>query len=164
MKKALIFILILLLVAVVVLYFAEFFSGTFTAEVDGEPFKGEAAYATFADGWLDVNAAERSSGEMRMIMLRLRCSSPGSFALNSDDVMADGGASYTFGKSKDQLTIFSTTRIYTGLVTISVFDADRERVSGTFEFSAVQISQNGNRIVKGKGTFTDVPVKNSLSN
>lgn len=162
MKKLIIIVLILVLVAAVAYYLSDVFSGTFTAAVDGAPFDGKAAYATFADGWLDINGADHSSGEIRMIILHLRCASPGSFTLNSDDVMADGGASYAFGKSKDRLTIFSTSRAYTGQATISALDRNAQTVSGSFEFNGVQVSQNGNRIVKITGSFADVPFKNSL--
>lgn len=168
MKKAvvIVIVLILVLVGIVAYYFSDILSATFTAEVDGVPLKPRAAYATFSDGWLNIMAADRISGEMRMIVLHLRCSSPGSITLNSDNPR-DGYATYSFGKSKDRLTIFSTTSINTGLVTITTLDTNAQRVSGTFEFNGAHVSithmpLNGNRIVKVTGSFADVPIKNSL--
>jgi len=159
MKKVSIIVLILILVGIVVYYFSDTKSYTFTADVDGVSFDAGAAYATYTAGWLDVNAAQRNSEGMKMISIHLYCSSTGSITLNSDDPELGGGASYAFGKTKDRLTIFGTSSSSTGRVTVSALDTNAEQVSGTFEYRAIQTFPAGSRVVKVTGSFEDIPIR-----
>jgi hypothetical protein len=158
-KKVAIIVLVLILVGIVVYYFSATESHAFTADIDGVSFESGASYSTYKDGWLEVVAAQRNSEGMKIISIRLHCSSTGSTTLNSDDPERDGGASYAYGKTKDRLTMFATTSSSTGRVTISALDTKDEQVSGTFEFRAIQVVPAGSRIVKVTGSFVDVPIR-----
>ena len=93
------------------------------------------------------------------IIREVYCSWAGSFALNSDNQVYGNGAAYGFGKTKESLTSFATNSNYTGRVTISNLDLNAKKVSGTFEYRAIQIKPAGSRIVKVTGSFKDLPIR-----
>jgi hypothetical protein len=158
MKKVSIIVLILILVGAVVYYFSNTKEYTFTGEVDGVSFDAAYAYATYTANAMEIDAAQRSSKGIEMITINIHCSSTGSFTLNSESLESGGIAEYSFGKTKKSLTVFATNSSSTGRVTISALDLNAKKVSGTFEYRAVEII-SGSRAVKVKGSFEDVPIK-----
>jgi hypothetical protein len=135
-------------------------SDMFTAEVDGISFDASRAYAKYASGWLDISAVDGipGEGEMKIIMFHLYCSWTGSFTLNSNSQEFGNGAAYSFGNKKSS-TIFTTNSSSIGKIKISALDLNAKKVSGTFEYRAIQYNPPGSRVVKVTGFFKDIPIR-----
>jgi hypothetical protein len=136
-------------------------SYTFAAEVDGIPVEGYKSFADYSNGLLSIYTLLKDPAKKGIIIF-VNASKPGVYLLNSEDVRGNHGQ-YHFG-DRDNLTNFLTTSQYTGKCEITTLDLSNKKVSGTFEFVAVQLTSSGygTRVVNiAKGTFEKIQIKES---
>jgi hypothetical protein len=140
----------------------------FSAEVDGYSVDAWAATATYANDQLHILAGLKESIGKKpgMIYIYVIASKPGEYSL-FDDQRYDGGnnAGYAFGDKSNRVN-FITNSQYTGKIKITELDVTNKKVSGTFEFTAVEISSGryGTRVARiTGGTFSDIPIKSELT-
>lgn len=167
MKPLTFFFLIIILVAGLI-YFFYFWKPYFSAEVDGFSVDAWGAAATYKNNQLHILAGLKESIGKKpgVIYIYVIASKLGEYSLY-DDHRYNGGnnAGYSYG-DKQNRTSFITTSQHTGKIKITELDTTNKKVSGTFEFNAVEVSSRGygTRIAQiTEGAFNNIPIKSEIT-
>ncbi len=136
-----------------------------SAKVDGDRLDALAAGAEYHKGRLHILGGLGPSMDA-MIYIYVKASGPGVYPLNSEEYAAGNYGGYTLNEKKSSSN-FLSNRESVGAVEITKFDTLSRRVSGNFEFDAVQIIPEemkfGTRVVHvTAGRFRDVPIRDTL--
>ena len=167
MKKYFIIILILILIVGLIYFFYDSGSYTFTAEVDGTPLEGLSSFAEYSGGMLSIFTILNDSGQKGIIIF-VKASETGNYLLSSGTGSIDGQENYGqyhYGDEGNRI-IFLSNGQYAGKCKIATLDLSNKKVSGTFEFEAIESIcaptgyAYGTRVVHiTNGKFKNVPIK-----
>jgi hypothetical protein len=167
LKKFSLIVLLLLLVSGLIYLFYGSNSYSFTAEVDGMPVKGLSSFADYSGGRLSIFTMLEDPGK-RGIIIFVNASEPGKYLLDSETGPADGKGNYGqyhFGE-KNNLIIFLSKGKPAGKCKITTLDLSNKKVSGKFEFEAVEFVHAptgyafSTKVVRiTNGVFENVPIK-----
>jgi hypothetical protein len=158
MKTLSTIILVIIFILAIIYFFYGNETFTFTAEVEGILVEAK-------------DAGVINSGDRLRILIKLKdpiqkiieidCPSrPGVYSLDSYKVNENRGG-YSIGITQDR-DMFVTNSHYTGRAEITKLDVSLKKVSGTFEYAAVQVFRDhfGTRVVHiTKGAFEDIPIR-----
>jgi hypothetical protein len=129
---------------------------TFEAEADGVPLKiYYGANANYTGGRLSINAVQFKPDTV-IIAIDLNVKGPGTYICDSDDPKTGNVGAY-FPKYHEA-AVFATTSRSPGTVKITEFDLEAEKISGSFQFNALQVQPPGTKVIDVRGTFEDLPV------
>ena len=167
MKKFFIIIFVLILIAGLIYFFYDNGSYTFTAEVDGTPLEGLSSFAEYSGGMLSIFTILNDSGQKGIIIF-VKASETGNYLLNSETGSVDGQGNYGqyhYGDEGNRI-IFLSNGQYAGKCKITTLDLSNKKVSGTFEFEAIESIHTptgyaySTRVVRiTNGKFKNVPIK-----
>ena len=151
-------ILVLIFIFALIYYFYGNETFTFTAEVEGIPVEAKDSGVINSGNRLRILIKLKDSVQK---IIEIDCpSKPGVYSLNSYNGNENRGI-YTIGNTQDR-DIFVTNNQYTGRAEITTLDVSQNKVSGTFEYVAVQVFRDhfGPRVVHiAKGAFEDIPIR-----
>jgi hypothetical protein len=150
MKTFFIIIFIVLILAAFAYLYNTIGGTNFKADIDGKAFRPNKMNAAYSSGRLHIFAVYIYK-DTTLMTIDLNASKEGTYALNEDNMETGNVGAYLTREVS-----FSTNSRYTGSVTITELDLDNKKVSGTFEFNAVQIYPPGSKVIK----FTDGELKN----
>jgi len=157
MKKFSIAVIVIIIVLALAYYFYN--SGSFSAEIDGVSVEALSSVAEYSNGKLSISFLLKESGK-KTITIKVNALKAGIYPLNS---VVDGGngAGYACDGAHGRI-VFVTNNKNAGIVNLTELDLNSKSVSGTFEFTAHQIVENGfgAQVVRVKmGSFEDVQIK-----
>jgi hypothetical protein len=130
----------------------------FTCTVNGVAFKVEQSSAKYKGGMLSISAI-LSEPKKADISINILADRPGTYICD-ENPPARNVARYRIveGPVNSIVALYYTNSNYTGKIIITTFDLENMKVSGTFEFEAVQ-QQESPDFVNVKGTFVNVEVR-----
>jgi hypothetical protein len=154
MFSTIVIVLFVILAIIYVVYL--YISPTFTADIDGQVFEGDrGGAASYTSGKVQIGAQYIDPDTTHLIIL-LNATKVGTYLLNDDNAETGNFGAYYIGNK-----VFASTSRFTGSVTITRLDLEKKKISGTFEFRAVQVVPPGSKVINiTNGVFKDVPIAN----
>lgn len=130
----------------------------FTCTVNGIAFKVDQSYAKYREGVLTI-CAVFSEPENADIAIQISADRPNTYICDQNQAIGNI-ARYRILKGPANLNIvhYRTSSSCIGKIVITTLDVENMKVSGTYEFEAVQESDNS-ETVDAKGTFENLPVR-----
>ncbi len=131
----------------------------FEAAVDGIALNAASARAKYSASRLSIDCVQFEP-DTAIIVIDINANGPGTYLCDADDPRTGNAAAYYPPSHKgDSIdTVLATNSRSTGTVTITKFDLETGRVSGSFEFQGSQVVPPGSKVVNVKGSFEDVPI------
>ena len=155
MKKYFIIALVVIIIlALIIVIHDYFFTPTFTANIDGNSFKGNRGIVICKSGKLVISVGASDTAYFRIFM---NATKVGTYLINDGNTETDGFAEYCIGEN-----IFTSTSKFAGSVTITKLDLEKKKVSGTFVFRVMQVKPPGSKVINiTNGVFEDIPIKDN---
>jgi hypothetical protein len=151
-------VLVIIFILALIYYFYGSEAFTFTAEVEGIPVEAKDAGVINSGDRLKILIELKDPIQK---IIELDCpSKPGVYSLDSYKENENRGG-YSIGNTQDR-DLFVTNSQCTGRIEITTIDVSLKKVSGTFEYAAVQVFQDhfGTRVVHiAKGAFKDIQIR-----
>lgn len=143
--------------------------GSFTFEVNGVAADVSPDFEAEYDGDKLTISASRAFPNLSHLSIFIFTNGPGTYTVAEHTFIynnhehSKGGNEAWYNVTGDQYTgansiLYSTNKDNTGTVIITSFDKEDKKVSGTFEFKAIQ-KKGGSGVMNLKGSFEDVPYK-----
>jgi hypothetical protein len=147
-----------IVVVIFALYGCSLTKDNFTGTIDGDPFNVIQCDAKYRSGDLSITAI-LDEPEKATLMIHIFIDRPGNYVCN-DNNPTGNVVSYAVvkGKGRSVAVQHLTNGSSIGIVNITLLDLDNQKVSGDFEFEAVEWP-GGSEIKKGKGKFENVDIK-----
>lgn len=139
MKKYLIGIAVLIIAGGLFYLFYDDGSYNFTAEVDGISVKGISSFAQYSGGKLSIYTI-LDDDEKKGIIIFVHASETGNYFLGTETESSDrkeNYGQYHYGDEGNRIHFLSKGQ-YTGKCKISKLDLSDKKVSGNFEFDAIE--------------------------